>query len=368
MAAAGLLGRVPAGAATTSPCSAGSSTRSRPARSSIAAVKLWQAPGSGRRPSGPRGLAGPRTVRPRGGARCPARAAGLDRGAARGGGAGTIAPATIDAAHRQRLVQQGNKAIRQRASALRRLRDRPRQTVVDAYRAGLEHARRSRAGPGRLRPPLRRVPQARRQGYEIGPDLAALTDRSPEALLTAILDPNREVDARYVSYSVALKDGRVASGMIAAETASAITLKREQGQTDVILRDEIDELASSGRSLMPEGLENDLKPADLADLIAFSPRRRAAQGVAGNQPETVRQTGAGPIRLDASTAAIFGPTLTYETSPGNLGYWQSADDHAAWSFQVDRPACTRSRWSGPAPTSRRATPTSSVSTKASSAT
>jgi hypothetical protein len=137
---------------------------------------------------------------------------------------------------------------------------------------------------------------------------------------------------------VARKDGRVASGMIAAETASAVTLKREQGQSDLILRDEIDELASAGRSLMPEGLENDLRPADLADLIAYLvPAAERPKTVAGNHPETIRQTGDSAIRLDASTAALFGPTLTYEKSPGNLGYWQSADDRATWSFQVETP-------------------------------
>jgi putative membrane-bound dehydrogenase-like protein len=252
---------------------------------------------------------------------------------------GVIAPATIDAVHRQRLVQQGNKALMTRAAALfATARPEARQTVLSAYRPALStpgDPTRGQAVFGRLCAACHKLGGL---GYEIGPDLAALTDRSPEALLTAILDPNREVDARYVSYSVARKDGRVATGMIAAETASAVTLKREQGQTDQILREEIDELASAGRSLMPEGLENDLKPADLADLIAYlGPAAEPPKVVAGNHPETVRQTGATAIRLDAATAAIFGPTLTYEKSPGNLGYWQSANDRAAWSFRVETP-------------------------------
>ena len=32
---------------------------------------------------------------------------------------------------------------------------------------------------------------------------------------------------------------------------------------------EIEEMAASGQSLMPEGVEKDLKPRDLADLIAY---------------------------------------------------------------------------------------------------
>ena len=37
----------------------------------------------------------------------------------------------------------------------------------------------------------------------------------------------------------------------------------------MLLRSQIEEMAASGQSLMPEGVEKDLKPGDLADLIAF---------------------------------------------------------------------------------------------------
>ncbi len=56
-----------------------------------------------------------------------------------------------------------------------------------------------------------------------------------------------------------------------------MTLRRQDGKDDVLLRSEIEEMTASGQSLMPEGLEKDLKPQDLADLIAYiaSSRRRA---------------------------------------------------------------------------------------------
>lgn len=175
-------------------------------------------------------------------------------------------------------------------------------------------------------------------GHEAGPDLAALTDTTPDALLTAVLDPNRDVDARYATYTAALKDGRVVTGLVASETANAITLKRQEGQADVILRADLDDLSTAGRSLMPEGLENDLKPADLADLIAFV----AGQGdrpkeVEGNRHRTVALGPDGVLRLPASAAEIYGPNLTFETPSANLGYWHSPEDHAAWTFRLDRP-------------------------------
>ena len=152
------------------------------------------------------------------------------------------------------------------------------------------------------------------KGHEVGPDLAALTDRSAEALRIAILDPNREVDARYAGFTAALKDGRVVTGLMASETGNAITLKRQEGQADVILRADLEELKTSGKSLMPEGLENDLKGSDLADLMAYvASGGERPKVLAGNHPELVTQGADGSVRLSAATAEIRGETLTFET-------------------------------------------------------
>jgi hypothetical protein len=50
---------------------------------------------------------------------------------------------------------------------------------------------------------------------------------------------------------------------------AVITLKRENDATDTILRSEIDELTSTGRSLMPEGLEKSISKQEMAGLLAF---------------------------------------------------------------------------------------------------
>ena len=48
-----------------------------------------------------------------------------------------------------------------------------------------------------------------------------------------------------------------------------MTLKRAEGATDVVPRSQIEAIASTGQSLMPEGLEKGLEPQDFADLIAY---------------------------------------------------------------------------------------------------
>jgi putative heme-binding domain-containing protein len=87
--------------------------------------------------------------------------------------------------------------------------------------------------------------------------------------MIAVLDPNQGVEGKYLSYAAVTKDGRTFSGMIVEETATSITLARPDGKREVLLRIDIEQLASSGKSFMPEGLEKDLSPQDLADVIAF---------------------------------------------------------------------------------------------------
>jgi putative membrane-bound dehydrogenase-like protein len=106
-------------------------------------------------------------------------------------------------------------------------------------------------------------------GHRVAPELASVQNKSPADLLIAILDPNREAQPNFNAYNVLTESGKIYNGIIAVETANSITLRRAEAKEDVILRSTIEEMTSTGLSLMPEGLEKDLSPQDLADVIAF---------------------------------------------------------------------------------------------------
>ncbi len=106
-------------------------------------------------------------------------------------------------------------------------------------------------------------------GGAIGPDLAVVKDRTAPYLVTHILDPNRAVENRYMLYAATLLDGRSLAGMLVTEAGNSLTLRGLDGAEHVILRNELRLLVSSGRSLMPEGLEAALAPEAMADLIAY---------------------------------------------------------------------------------------------------
>jgi putative heme-binding domain-containing protein len=106
-------------------------------------------------------------------------------------------------------------------------------------------------------------------GTDLAPNLAAVKARGAEFILFNVLDPSREVNPQYVNYVLITDDGRSMTGMIASETATSVTLRRAEGATDTVPRDNIEQLQSTGLSLMPEGLEQQVDKQSMADLIAY---------------------------------------------------------------------------------------------------
>ena len=83
-------------------------------------------------------------------------------------------------------------------------------------------------------------------GHAVGPDLSALANKSPLYFLSEIFDPNRNLDSRYSEYQAITKDERTLSGVLAAETATAITLRGQQGKEETILRSDLEYAARHG--------------------------------------------------------------------------------------------------------------------------
>lgn len=178
------------------------------------------------------------------------------------------------------------------------------------------------------------------QGHAVGPDLSALTDKSNEALMIAILDPNRAVETKYLGYTATTVNGRIYTGLLTAETSNSVTLLAQEGKRHTLLRSEIDVLASSGKSLMPEGLEKDLSAQDLADVMEYlragAPRPKTLKG---NQPQLVT---ADALRHELfclpANAEVYGDTLRIDPLDGALASWQSENDHVVWNIEAPHDA------------------------------
>jgi putative membrane-bound dehydrogenase-like protein len=106
------------------------------------------------------------------------------------------------------------------------------------------------------------------RGHEVGPNLDGAA-RDIEYLLVNILDPNRVVGQPYYTRFVTLKDGRIETGLVAAEDARSITLKGENDALKVFEKKNVEEIIVQDKSLMPEGLQSNMSPADFRDLISY---------------------------------------------------------------------------------------------------
>jgi putative heme-binding domain-containing protein len=107
------------------------------------------------------------------------------------------------------------------------------------------------------------------EGHAVGPDLRAITDKSPDALLRSILDPSAVIDGKYTSYIVQTVKGQTINGIISDENATSLTVLQPNDVKSTILRKELKAVRSSNVSLMPEGLETGLSPQDMADLVRY---------------------------------------------------------------------------------------------------
>lgn len=183
---------------------------------------------------------------------------------------GRIPAVDVAPTRRQLLVAHRDAEIQRRARALWG-EDRPgsRQAVVAEYRAALTLVGDPARGREIYRRECRGCHRWENEGFDVGPSLLTVRHRSPEELVTHVMDPSREVAPNFQEYVVALEDGRILTGLIAEETATSLVLRKAENVRETVLRDEIEELQATGRSLMPDGMEKKLTPQDLADLVAL---------------------------------------------------------------------------------------------------
>lgn len=107
------------------------------------------------------------------------------------------------------------------------------------------------------------------EGGAIGPDLTGYERGSLDFWLSGILDPSLEIREGFETYIAKLNDGRILTGMMAAQEPQTITLRDAANQTTVVSRAEIANLQAIPMSLMPEGLLGGLSDNQLADLFAY---------------------------------------------------------------------------------------------------
>lgn len=194
---------------------------------------------------------------------------------------GDVSLAELDASQRAALLAHRNPEIQLLAKKLLGA-DAPsaRKDVLAKYQPALRLAGSFTAGAKVFERECMGCHRIGEKGFAIGPNLASSSFREPAAVMMHVLDPNQYVLPNYVQYVVVDKNGRSYTGMISAQTATSVTLKRDKDATETILRSQIDEMTSTGKSLMPEEIEKKVSPQEMADLLAFITQTQASEPVA----------------------------------------------------------------------------------------
>ncbi|MCC7085634.1 MAG: c-type cytochrome [Pirellulales bacterium] len=181
-----------------------------------------------------------------------------------------ITPADLQPDQWQRLATQSDEELRHRSERLHAAATpMDRQPVIDQYRRVLTMPADSERGKQVFVKNCATCHRVAELGVNVGPDISDSRTRLAEQFLVDILDPNRAIDNRYFSYSLSLTSGQIVTGIIAAETASSVTLREPDDKTRTVLREDIDTFHSNGISLMPTGLEQAISLEQMADLISF---------------------------------------------------------------------------------------------------
>jgi putative heme-binding domain-containing protein len=104
----------------------------------------------------------------------------------------------------------------------------------------------------------------------LGPDLKGVTNRfSRDDLFTAILQPSRDISARYRTTQIITSDDKIYQGLIVYEAVDSLLLQTGPATTARITNQQITSKRTTDISLMPAGLLDKATDRDIADLYAY---------------------------------------------------------------------------------------------------
>jgi putative heme-binding domain-containing protein len=107
------------------------------------------------------------------------------------------------------------------------------------------------------------------QGGKIGPDLTTYKRDDLHGMLLNVLSPSAEIREGFENFIARTTDGRTITGLIADQDTNVVVLRGADGQNVSLTRDEIEDLAASRNSLMPDGQLKDLSDQQIRDLFAY---------------------------------------------------------------------------------------------------
>ena len=112
-------------------------------------------------------------------------------------------------------------------------------------------------------------------GYTFGPELTDVGKRlNRHDIVESIIEPSKKVDPKYITTTILTNDGKVDVGFILSKTKDSITLLMAGGKQETIRTEDIDQLAETKQSSMPENLASTLAPSEFLDVVEYLTTRK----------------------------------------------------------------------------------------------
>jgi len=112
------------------------------------------------------------------------------------------------------------------------------------------------------------------EGGNVGPDLTGSGRQKLDYVLSNLIDPSAIIDPAFRLTNIFTVDGRILSGFIVHQDDNDLVMRTQETEVRLAMKD-IDELNTSHKSMMPEGMLRTFADEQIRDLIVYlaSPRQ-----------------------------------------------------------------------------------------------
>lgn len=185
---------------------------------------------------------------------------------------GRVHPAAISWPHKVTLMRDIPDALKRRARTLITSAEEQRRKEVVRYADAVKTLT---GDPESGRPLFERdCSTCHRlgtiaEGSSFGPDLMSVRGWKPENIVAHVVEPNQSIPFGFDYWQLVLNNGETFQGIVAEESANAVTIRRLSQPDVTIPRSDIAALRNLNVSTMPSDFMERLSPQEMADLTAF---------------------------------------------------------------------------------------------------
>jgi putative heme-binding domain-containing protein len=185
-----------------------------------------------------------------------------------------VSPSALNVNQIRKLASIKDRELADRVKSIwgtvREARNPAREQVIERMRATLRDAQGDPiAGAVVFKNVCGQCHKIYGEGQEVGPEVTLNGRGSYEQLLSNVFDPSLVIGPAYQATTIATTDGRVLTGLVVEDSPHRVVLKLQGGKVETIAKSDVEESKLSPLSMMPEGLEAQISPKELADLFAY---------------------------------------------------------------------------------------------------